>query len=141
MVKWNYLEGGEPFLYYPIMLAGVRLARERDLKTGIVTNAYWAMSLVDAVVWQQPLKNLRLAALSASDDVFHHEDPRDNRPQNALTAADKLGLSADAIRIEPPAVRQRNAASGFKGKPVIAVLVRFRGRAVEKLSAGLPATN
>ena len=28
-VKWIYFEGGEPFLFYPLLLEGVKLARDR----------------------------------------------------------------------------------------------------------------
>jgi MoaA/NifB/PqqE/SkfB family radical SAM enzyme len=41
-IEWIYFEGGEPFLYYAILLAGVRAAAERGFKVGIVSNAYWA---------------------------------------------------------------------------------------------------
>ena len=36
-----YFEGGEPFLYYATLLAGVRLAREAGFEVGIVSNSYW----------------------------------------------------------------------------------------------------
>ena len=41
-VKWIYFEGGEPFLYYPVLLEGVRRAAGRGFKVGIVSNGYWA---------------------------------------------------------------------------------------------------
>ena len=50
-VRWIYFEGGEPFLYYPVMVEGLRLAKEMDFKTGIVTNGYWALSEADARLW------------------------------------------------------------------------------------------
>ena len=39
-----FFEGGEPFLFYPSMLEGIRLAREMGFEVGIVTNGYWAIS-------------------------------------------------------------------------------------------------
>ena len=39
-IEWIYFEGGEPFLYYPILLAAVHLAVERGFQVGIVTNSY-----------------------------------------------------------------------------------------------------
>ena len=33
-----YFEGGEPFLYYPLMLAGIRSAHQKGFNVGIVTN-------------------------------------------------------------------------------------------------------
>jgi MoaA/NifB/PqqE/SkfB family radical SAM enzyme len=39
-----YFEGGEPFLFYPVMLNGIRQARSRGYSVGIVTNGYFATS-------------------------------------------------------------------------------------------------
>ncbi|MFW9948834.1 MAG: radical SAM protein [Candidatus Thorarchaeota archaeon] len=47
-VDWIFFEGGEPFLYYPIMVEGAKLAKEKGFKLGIVTNSYWATSVEDA---------------------------------------------------------------------------------------------
>ena len=47
-VEWIYFEGGEPFLFYPSLLEGIRLARGMGFKVGIVTNAYGAVSDADA---------------------------------------------------------------------------------------------
>ena len=50
-VNFVYFEGGEPFLYYPLMLEGIRMAGERGFQAGIVTNCYWATSEEDAELW------------------------------------------------------------------------------------------
>ena len=55
-VEWIYFEGGEPFLYYPILLEAVKLAGEMGFKVGIVTNAYWATSDEDALHWLSSLR-------------------------------------------------------------------------------------
>ena len=70
-VEWIYFEGGEPFLFYPSMLEGVRLARSMGFEVGIVTNAYGAISEEDAELWLRPLAELGVAYLSISDDSFH----------------------------------------------------------------------
>ncbi len=49
--QWIYFEGGEPFLFYPVMLEGIRIAHDMGFKTGVVTNAYWAISEEDAEPW------------------------------------------------------------------------------------------
>jgi MoaA/NifB/PqqE/SkfB family radical SAM enzyme len=51
-------EGGEPFLYYPVLVEGIRYARELGLATGVVSNAYWATSRQDAELWLQALADL-----------------------------------------------------------------------------------
>ena len=50
-VEWIYFEGGEPFLFYPSLLEGLRLARDMGFRVGIVTNAYGAVSGEDAELW------------------------------------------------------------------------------------------
>ena len=86
-VEWIYFEGGEPFLFYPSMLEGVRLAREKGFKVGVVTNAHGAISEEDAEVWLRPLAELGVAYLSVSDDSFHSADGDDNSAKRASAAA------------------------------------------------------
>lgn len=135
-VDMAYFEGGEPFLYYPLMLEGIRLARERGLKTGVVTNAYFATSAEDAALWLRPLKDLGIADLSLSDDAFHFEGP-DNCAKRAFAAATELGIPVGTICIEKPRV-EMVADGREKGAPVVSGGVMFRGRAAEKLTEGLP---
>ena len=39
-IDWIYCEGGEPFLYYPILMRGVQMATAMGFRSGIVSNAY-----------------------------------------------------------------------------------------------------
>jgi hypothetical protein len=133
-----YFEGGEPFLFYPIMLEGIKAAAELGFETGVVTNAYWATSVEDAELWLSPLRELGVADLSLSDDAFHYGDTEDTPPKRALTAAEKLGIPVDSICIEEPAVVSAVADDLEKGLPVVGGGAKFRGRAVEKLTEGLP---
>jgi hypothetical protein len=131
-----YFEGGEPFLFYPLLIEGVRQARARGFSTGIVTNCYWATATPDAVLWLEPLKQLEISDLSASSDVFHSgEDEQDPRPGFAVEAARRLGLDEAIITIEPPAVC---TAGGDRGEPIVGGSVRFRGRAAVNLTSDLP---
>ena len=41
-IEWIYFEGGEPFLYYPLLMDGIKKAHEYGFKIGIVTNSYFA---------------------------------------------------------------------------------------------------
>jgi hypothetical protein len=135
-VDMVYFEGGEPFLFYPLMLEGIRLARERGFKAGIVTNAYFATTAEDAVLWLRPLRDLGIADLSLSDDAFHFGDT-DNCAKRALAAAEELGIPVGTICIEEPRV-EMPADGREKGAPVVSGDVMFRGRAAEKLTVGLP---
>lgn len=134
-----YFEGGEPFLYYPLMLEGIRMARDFGFKTGVVTNAYFATTIQDAALWLRPLRDLGIADLSLSDDAFHFETP-DNAAKRALEAAKALQLPVGTICIEPPRV-EAGPAAREKGAPVVGGDVMFRGRAADKLTAGLPRRN
>ncbi len=133
-----YFEGGEPFLYYPLMVEGIRLARQRGFQTGIVTNSYWATTERDAELWLNPLAALGLADLSVSDDVFHHGTEEENVAKRALRAAKGLGIPSDSICVEEASVALGAEKDQERGQPVIGGGVMFRGRAVEKLVSGLP---
>jgi hypothetical protein len=137
-VEWIYFEGGEPFLYYPLLLKGIELSRELGFKTGIVTNAYGAISDEDADLWLGPLADLGLAYLSTSDDSFHHDGKDESPAKRALRAAERLKIPASAICIQKPVVEAMPGEGLQRGEPVITGGAMFKGRAVEKLTEGLP---
>jgi MoaA/NifB/PqqE/SkfB family radical SAM enzyme len=134
-IEWVYFEGGEPFMFYPLMVEGIKLAKSRGYKIGVVTNAYWVTSEEDTFLWLKPLHELGISDLSISDDEFHYGKEKDNPAKLALTAAKKLGISVDSISIEKPIVEITPKAS--KGDPVICGGALLKGRAVEKLVEGL----
>ena len=98
-----YFEGGEPFLYYPLLIESARLAKSMGFDVGIVSNAYWATTFEDALIWLAPLADIGVADLSISDDSFHHEGVDESPAKIALRAARKLGIPSDSICIEPTA--------------------------------------
>ncbi|HPD76136.1 MAG TPA: 4Fe-4S cluster-binding domain-containing protein [Methanoregulaceae archaeon] len=73
-----YFEGGEPFLFYPSLLDGIRKAKTRGYKTGIVTNGYFATSEENARFFLDPFRDIGITDLSISDDIFHYEDRQEN---------------------------------------------------------------
>jgi MoaA/NifB/PqqE/SkfB family radical SAM enzyme len=137
-IKWIYIEGGEPFLFYPLMLEGIKIARSMGFNVGVVTNAYYATSEEDAEIWLKPLCKLEISGLSISDDSFHYEEEKNNPAKRALGAAKKLGIPVNSICIEKPTVETDIDKEQAKGVPVIGGGAMFRGRAVEKLVEGLP---
>ncbi len=132
-----YFEGGEPFLFYPLLLEGLRRVRAAGFDAGIVTNGYWATSVEDGLHWLKPIRALGIADLSVSDDQFHHLNENDKRAEFAREAAQQLGIPTSTICIQPPSVSLQVTESR-RGKPVIGGTVLFKGRAAEKLTAGLP---
>jgi hypothetical protein len=137
-VEWIFFEGGEPFLYYPLMVEGARLAKESGFKLGIVTNSYWATSVEDAELWLKPFIDIGIDDLSISDDSFHYGNEERNLAKNAQKAANNLNLSMSSICIDKPEIQIAMEKDQEKGTPVIGGGAMFRGRAIEKLTGGLP---
>ena len=135
-VEWIYFEGGEAFLYYDILLAGIRLAKESGFKVGIVTNAYWARTDADAAKWLKPLAAL-VDDLSISSDAYHggNEDPEP--PETARRAAERLGMPVAFISVAEPCAADVPGAAGKLPAGESAVL--YRGRAAESLASGVEA--
>jgi hypothetical protein len=133
-----YFEGGEPFLFYALMMEGIRLARGMGLEVGIVTNGYWAVSPEDAELYLQPFHELGIADLSLSDDSYHYGEADVTPPQHAVAAAQKLGMPAGIIAIGRPTVETPGADEQDRGEPVVGGGTIFRGRAADMLAEGLP---
>ncbi len=129
-------EGGEPFLYYGALLESVREATARGWKTDAVTNAYWATSPEDALLWLRPLVEAGLGGLTLSEDAYHGSD-EEPLPGNAAAAADQVGIGKGTIAIRDAAA-SIDSPSSAKGEPIKGGAVRFRGRAASQLAPGLP---
>ena len=142
-VEMVYFEGGEPFLFYPIMLQGLREAAALGFKRGIVTNGYWATSVEDARQWLRPIADIGLDDLTLSSDLFHGEAMMTQAAKNGLEAARQLGLPESTIVIEAPEGCSTHTPArpgdgrDVKGEPISGGPVRFRGRAVAKLADGV----
>jgi hypothetical protein len=137
-VDWIYFEGGEPFLYFPLLHESVRRASERGFKVGVVTNGYGALSEEDAELWLRPLAESGLSHLDISNDSFHYGEEGENQAAIAEKVAKMLGIEAESICIEPPKGTQQSSDKNLKGQPIVGGGVKFRGRAVDKLSGNLP---
>jgi hypothetical protein len=129
-VKSIYFEGGEAFLYYPILLAGVQEAATLGFHTGIVTNAYWATSPEDAKQWLRPFAG-SLGDLSVSSDLYHYSEVVSRQAKNARLAAETLGIAVGFLSIAQPKVEEVTRVTGQLPAGESGVL--FRGRAAEKL--------
>jgi len=136
-IEWIYFEGGEPFLFYPILVEGIKRAKSCNFKVGLVTNSYGAISEEDAAAWFKPLVDLEVDYINISDDLFHYEEEQSPAKIGVLTAR-KLGLPIDPICIKKPFVEALPGEGLQKGAPVIGGGAMFRGRAAEKLVEGLP---
>lgn len=134
-VEWIYFEGGEPFLHYELLCSGVDRAFQRGYKVGIVTNAFWATSEVEARDCLRPFAG-RVEDLSISEDGYHGSGDGPGTTRIARQAARELGIPVDFISVAQPAAAGVSAASGQMPAGESAVL--FRGRAAETLAAHVP---
>jgi MoaA/NifB/PqqE/SkfB family radical SAM enzyme len=123
-----YFEGGEPFLYYVLLLKGVQLAADMGFEVGIVSNAYWATSVEDATEWLRPFVG-RLVDLTVSSDVFHCGESLGEKEQNALVAAKWLGIPRGVISIAEPESISKETHGQIEGQGA----VMFKGRAASQL--------
>jgi hypothetical protein len=130
-VEWIYFEGGEPFLYYPVMLMGMLEAKRAGFKVGLVTNGYWATTPADAIEWLTPMVTMGIDDLSISDDSLHSGEG-EVTAKNAIEAGRALGLPVKVISLCD--VAEGSPALG--GRAVTGGAVMFRGRAAEKMTKG-----
>jgi len=131
-VKSIYFEGGEPFLYYGVLLPAVREAVQRGFQVGIVSNSYWATSEEDALEWLRPLVGL-VSDLTVSSDLYHYSQEQSQQAENARLAAETLGIPLGTISVaQPEAI---NVAQSVGQLPQGGSAVMYRGRAADKLAS------
>lgn len=128
-----YFEGGEPFLFYPVLLKGIEIARQGGFEVGIVSNAYWAEDEDDAELWLKPIADLGISDLSLSTDDYHGEDESARRVANAKRAAERLGIDVSVLRVKRLEGSVENNMAGDDAGAVF-----FRGRAAVKLADKVP---
>ena len=129
-IDWIYFEGGEPFLYYPILLHGVRIAAHMKFRVGVVSNGFWATDLKDALEWLRPFAGL-IQDLSISRDPYHGSEKSGRQAENARAAAEILRIPLAAITIAEPEATGAAAAVGQLPPGESAVM--YRGRAAARL--------
>lgn len=125
-----YFEGGEPFLYYPVLLHGIQEAAGMGFQVGVVTNGYWSTEVEDALEWLRPLAGL-VQDLSVSSDLYHWSEKLSRQAETARRAAEKLNIPAGVISVAQPEAADSVSPSGQL--PVGESGVMYRGRAAEKL--------
>jgi len=91
--------GGEPFLYQRELAEILGATRREGLELRIVTSAYWAPTMDDALAVLRPLVQAGLSELSVSTDPTHQEHVPASYAQNAARAALELGLVAEIASV------------------------------------------
>ena len=139
-IEWFYFEGGEPFLFYPILMDAIQLAKKEHFKVGIVTNGYWATSEENTTYYLKELREVEIDDLSVSDDCFHSFNELDH-PSNLIEKIGKnLGVPVSTLTLHRPDDIPNNMIEIKKGEPIIGGNIRLRGRAADKLTKNLPIT-
>ncbi len=133
-IEWVFFEGGEPFLFHPILVRGVHAAAARGFEVGVVTNGYWATTADDARLWLEPLAG-QLHSLSVSTDELHYDERISTEARNVVEASKALGMPADMIVCDLP---QCVSPEPRRGEPVEGGPIMYRGRAAIKLAARAP---
>jgi MoaA/NifB/PqqE/SkfB family radical SAM enzyme len=132
-VKYISLEGGEPFLYYPIMTQTAKDAASMGFRVEILSNCYWATDLRDAEESLHPLAELGNVELTLSSDLYHGESWETDETRNAAEAAKILGM-----KVEVNVVKQRMAKTpcrdSLRGAKVSSIELMYKGRAAIKLA-------
>jgi MoaA/NifB/PqqE/SkfB family radical SAM enzyme len=132
-VNYASIEGGEPFLYYPIMVKAAKEAVNLGFHVEILSNCYWATSKEDAIEWLHPIADARDVELSLSSDLYHGESWEIEEVKNAVEAAHALNLKVGVISVKYPSaeVPRSNEIAGAK---VDFWELMYRGRAFSKLT-------
>jgi len=129
-----FFEGGEPFLFYPIMVRAVAEAREHGWKAGIVSNAYWATAAEDALEWLRPLAEVDASSVDLSSDLYHGDADAEGQTDEARfgsAAAEALGLRSGTMGVETP-----ECSTVYPEREGGTLM--YRGRAVANLLEGVP---
>ena len=130
-IEWIYFEGGEPFLFFELLLWGAQQAHQRGFRVGVVSNAYWAEDVEKAIEKLRPFAGL-IEDLSISDDAYHGSGETPGSTTIARRAAEELGIPVAYISVsgpdssDSPAMRPQLSAED--------TTVCYRGRAAEKLA-------
>jgi len=85
--------GGEPFLYFELLLSFFRKARELGIdKRWVITNGFWAKTNKIARMKLEKLKNAGLKSITFSVDGFHQEFIPLDTVKKGIKASTKIGF-------------------------------------------------
>ena len=129
------LEGGEPFLYYPIMIRAVEEAARLGFSVEVLSNCYWASCPEDAVEWLRPIAEVGNVGLSLSSDPYHGESWQIEEVVSAVRAAKSLGMEVNILSIEYPRA-DTQCPSDIEGVEVVLSELMYKGRAALELTEG-----
>ncbi|MFH2006300.1 MAG: radical SAM protein [bacterium] len=132
-VRWVYFEGGEPFLFYPMLLEAVSHATQLGLATCVVTNGYWITSERDVGIYLRPLVAAGLKRLQISVDKLHRYKRLEHMQSQLMEQCRNHRLTCQFLGVEVPEANAEPTETR-EGRPVTGGEVMFRGRAASYLA-------
>jgi hypothetical protein len=144
--SWVWLIGGEPFLYFDLLLGAIETAKHLGLETWTTSNAFWATSEELALRRLHPLKENGLDGISFSADPYHWEYNPLEYVRNAAQATKKLdmeyNISANCYFVGKgnyslPKL-SREIMTRMVGHRIYADPILFQGTAAEVLAERAP---
>jgi len=131
-VNYVSVEGGEPFLFYPVMVKTVKEAVALGFRVEVLSNCYWATCPEDAVEWLEPLAEAKNVELTLSSDIYHGEKWETEEVKNAIRATKSLNMKIGIIAIKNPDA-ETACPDQIEGARVGLTELMYRGRAFSKL--------
>lgn len=131
-VTYIAVEGGEPFLYYPIMVKTVEEAANLGFHVDILSNCYWATCQEDATEWLFPVSEAKNVELTLSSDPYHGENWETCEVKNAIKAAKALRIKVGILAVKDPHTT-KSCPNEVEGAKVDLCELMYKGRAFSKL--------
>ncbi|MFX0095002.1 MAG: radical SAM protein [Candidatus Hodarchaeota archaeon] len=132
-VDYISLEGGEPFLYYPIMVKALDEAVKLGFRVEVLSNCYWASCLDDAREWLLPIAKAKDVELSLSSDLYHGTNWQIEEVKHAVKAAKELNMKVEILSIKYPKA-DTLCPQEIEGAKVGLYELMYKGRAATKLA-------
>jgi len=132
-VRWVYFEGGEPFLFHPMLVEAVAHATKLGLATAVVTNGYWITSERDVGLFLRPLVAAGLKRLQISVDDVHRYRRLHHMRDQLLAQCRRHRLTLQFLGVDIPEPNEE-PLEAREGRYVTSGDVMFRGRAASNLA-------
>jgi len=133
-VDYVSIEGGEPFLYYPIMVKTVEEAVKHGFRVEILSNCYWATCAEDAAEWLLPIARAEGVKLSLSSDLYHGDEWETSEVKSAVKAANALNVEVSGVISVKYPNTEVPSKKEIEGAKVDFWDLWYRGRAFSKLT-------
>lgn len=132
-VRWVFFEGGEPMIYFALLIEGIKLATAKGLSTALTTNGFWITSVRDIIPYLKQLRDAGLTAIQISCDELHDNLRLEPLQQDIADACSKANIMCQfiGVSVPPPNAEPLEAR---RGETIVSGHIAFRGRAAHRLT-------